>query len=459
MSKPSKKAPSAGSRPRPPLGGYAIAALDEECKAVVDKHLSVDDSPTLFSKVADDDLKQIASALEKWEIHKRRAEFVDELLGSIAAGRTHDPASVCRWILSHCDDPDAVRDCLELEPPDHVAVIRVLSRAGSQKLVFLADWKVTQRQIVLKRLLGSPESLAQQIQREMQSHPLSWEHANIIQTHYATNSKNETFLIEEYIRDVLHDDWSSHGILEAANLFNDICNALVHLHEYAALVHGDIKPDNIARRNNKYLLLDFGICRSKNDFRGEVTATGSLRTRAPELICDQRYDFPDKADVWALGATVFKVLVGRYPLFKAGEKIPRVSKPGERAKVEEQLRQRVSQWDKWVDPSLLDEPIVRPVMAALERDPIKRPTSAVLRESILDNLPAFLRTYKDTTRFSPVEQIRQLAKYLPKQRVLDMLPTSELEGLRAVVVQLEDARSLPVETTAKLEEIKKLLGM
>ena len=50
------------------------------------------------------------------------------------------------------------------------------------------------------------------------------------------------------------------------------------------LVHGDIKPDNIGKKEGRFVLLDFGICRSAEKFTADTTATGSLRTRAPELL-------------------------------------------------------------------------------------------------------------------------------------------------------------------------------
>src|SRR5262249_17402572 len=145
---------------------------------------------------------------------------------------------------------------------------------------------------------------------------------------------------------VLGDGWRAGGIQEAANLLNDIGHALVYLYGELGLVHGDIKPANIGRKGGSYILLDFGICRRACEFKGDATATGSLRTRAPELFLTDKYPHPDKADVWSLGATVFNAVVGRFPFVDEGESVPRVSKPAEREAFEAVLKKRIlEQWD------------------------------------------------------------------------------------------------------------------
>ena len=92
-------------------------------------------------------------------------------------------------------------------------------------------------------------------------------HPNIIETHCLTNNQGEKFLAEELLPIVLNDDWTSSGVQEAANLLYDISSALNYIHEELKLVHGDIKPDNIGNKDGRYILLDFGICRSIKSFR------------------------------------------------------------------------------------------------------------------------------------------------------------------------------------------------
>ena len=70
----------------------------------------------------------------------------------------------------------------------------------------------------------------------------------------------------------------------------------------------------------------------------------------PELFLTDRYAMPTMVDIWALGATVFNAVVGRFPLFDKDEKPPRISHPTERSSFEEELKRRVEhEWDRRVN--------------------------------------------------------------------------------------------------------------
>src|SRR5262249_33780923 len=152
-------------------------------------------------------------------------------------------------------------------------------------------------------------------------------------------------LVEEKLPSVLDDGWRASGVYESANLLHDVAQALSYLHEELRLVHGDVKPDNIGRRDGLFILLDFGVCRPECKFTTEVKATGSLRTRAPELFLTGKYEQgqANKADVWAIGATVFKAITGRFPFLTTDEEkeLPRKSSPKERAEFETLIANRV----------------------------------------------------------------------------------------------------------------------
>jgi hypothetical protein len=157
---PRRKLPAANSLSP---GAHALAALGKECEEVVRKHAIPPGGDSLFSANVDAHIEPIANALRGWENLQNRAQVIEHYLASLQAGRILDGTAVARWIRSHPNEPEAVEDCLNVDPPDEVTIIRVLSRAGSQKLVFLASWNLTQRQVVLKRLAGPPESRAERL--------------------------------------------------------------------------------------------------------------------------------------------------------------------------------------------------------------------------------------------------------------------------------------------------------
>jgi serine/threonine protein kinase len=394
-----------------PSGAHALAAIGPVTEGVVNRLFA--GSNELFNRVDQGELKKLASALEKdrgWT-DQEAARVVSKYAEDVDTGRSFDVSAIARWALAHPNNSSAVFDCMSVAPPEGFNIIRVLSRAGSQKLVFLASWRLPLRQVVLKRVTGPTKDTI--IDREAQVHPLSMRNRNIIETHVFQNAQGEKFLVEERLPVVLDDNWRSHGLHEAANLLHDIANALSFLHELD-FVHGDIKPDNIGKKNEDYILLDFGIGRTASKFTPEVTGTGSLRTRAPELITTDSYKFPTAADVWALGATVYNTITERFPLFEKGETPPRISNPEDRKEFEAKLAERInSRWEHFLDFSHIPDPMKKILQKALAKDPEKRSSAKQLVDFVEKELSGFLRRNSHDGRFSALEEVDQLLRYLP----------------------------------------------
>jgi serine/threonine protein kinase len=357
-----------------------------------------------------------------------------------------------QWLRIHHNDAQQVIDCLTTEPPEEISIIRLLSRAGSQKLVFLANWHIAQREVVLKRFIAG--SAAERVRRrELLSHPLSMEHPNIIETHFLKNSKNETFLVERRLPEVLSDNWRAQGVEEAANLLRDIASALAFLQQ-KQFVHGDIKPDNIGFEDGRYILLDFGICRSEEEFSETATPTGSLRTRAPELLVEQS-KHSHSCDLWALGATVFNTIAGHFPLFNPGEGPPRVSKPDDRAKFEVMLAERVRcEYNQRVTfPDTLGP--LRPILAKmLSRDPHSRGAAKEIVDLCQLELAAFLRVSEGPSNFSPAEELEQMSKYLPRAEILRLMPSSQKHDLRERLSKLHQHKGLTTDQHLILKDLE-----
>lgn len=381
--------------------------------------------------------------------------IVRECICAINQGTSLDPNLLARWIREHPNNPESVLACMSIVPPVETEIVRLLSTRGSQKMVFLCRWLRSQRKVVLKRIIGTRDDAIRIIDRENQTHPLSIKHPNIIETHPQENPLGETFLVEEYIPEVLDDTWQGNGIQEPANLLYDIAKALHHLHSTLGLVHGDVKPDNIAKSGGDYILLDFGICRPFAAFTRDATATGSLRTRAPELLATNEYKYPDKADIWALGATVYNTIVHRYPLFKPGEIPPKVIEdPEGRQRFEEELAQRsITKYEEWVRIDEIPETIREPLAAALCRDPEKRPSAHDIIRLAERALSPFIRSSEESNPFSPLDEVRQLAQFLAPERFLRLMPSTERYILRTKVAQLIEKAKLDSGEMQKLEDL------
>ncbi|MEZ4436654.1 MAG: AAA family ATPase [bacterium] len=82
----------------------------------------------------------------------------------------------------------------------------------------------------------------------------------------------------------------------------------------AGVVHRDIKPANILVAPDGALrLIDFGLSTSPSRARPEARFEGTLAYMAPEQTGRMDVDVDARADLYALGVTVFEMLTGRLP--------------------------------------------------------------------------------------------------------------------------------------------------
>jgi len=453
---PSKRAAQGAASHEFRLPGYAqvLAELGPKTSEAISALIREGAGSTLFAPTGQL-LRVLEEGLRTSWTDAEAASAISAIHECVAKQQELNPTTLARWLRAHRNDSRALTDCLQADPPDEITIIQLLSRAGSQKLVFLANWEIAQREVVLKRFIG-PEAAERLIPRELQPHPLSMAHPNIIETHLLRNRKGEGFLVERRLPMVLNDSWSSHGVQEAANLLRDIASALAYLQE-KQLVHGDIKPDNIGFEDGNYILLDFGICRPIGKFDADATPTGSLRTRAPEVLLGER-NHSYSSDIWALGATVYNAVAGRFPLFSPGEAPPRVSTPAEREAFEGVLRGRVRQeWSSRVDPCVVPEPLRPLLQATLDRDPDNRTTAADLVKEAEEELAGFLRASEGPSRFSPEEELEQLVAYLPGERILSLMPDSQKHQLRRRLEGLRGAKGLTSGQREKIDSLQALV--
>ena len=93
-----------------------------------------------------------------------------------------------------------------------------------------------------------------------------------------------------------------------------MASALSHVHDLG-LAHLDVKPDNIYRSLNNpevFKLGDFGLATLRDASKGLITE-GDARYLAPELLKNPLLHTLDKADMFALGATIYEVQISLVP--------------------------------------------------------------------------------------------------------------------------------------------------
>ena len=134
------------------------------------------------------------------------------------------------------------------------------------------------------------------------------------------NNEGEAFLVMELLEgEPLGQRVRRLGALPERELFgylDQVLDVLAAAHAQG-IIHRDIKPDNLFVQNDGQVkILDFGLARMLDDVPGEFKtrtglALGTLPYMAPEQALGKRGQLDGRADVFALGATAFRILSKR----------------------------------------------------------------------------------------------------------------------------------------------------
>lgn len=149
------------------------------------------------------------------------------------------------------------------------------------------------------------------------------DHPNIVKVTDSFDENGTFYYVMEYIEgENLNDYLKQYAVSEkvAVDIIKDVANALIYMHEEKHMLHLDLKPGNIMRRasDGHIFLIDFGL--SKHfDVNGapETSTTIGLGTAgyAPIEQANQAKngEFRPTIDVYALGATLYKLLTRETP--------------------------------------------------------------------------------------------------------------------------------------------------
>lgn len=146
-------------------------------------------------------------------------------------------------------------------------------------------------------------------------------HPGIVHVIDVFEENGTAYYVMDYINGCsLHDVLVRKGVLseqEAVYYILQIADALEYVHNQNRL-HLDIKPGNVmVNADNHVILIDFGLSKHYDDESGENTST-MLGANTPgyapiEQITQSLKMFSPATDIYALGATLYKLLTGITP--------------------------------------------------------------------------------------------------------------------------------------------------
>ncbi|KAL4331802.1 hypothetical protein GQ457_07G043090 [Hibiscus cannabinus] len=171
---------------------------------------------------------------------------------------------------------------------------------------------------LLKLRVGPSETAMTDVLREVQIMKIL-EHPNIVNLIEVIDdpAMDQFYMVLEYVESkwVCEDSGPQGGIGEdtARKYVRDIVSGLMYLHDHN-IVHGDIKPDNLLITGTGTVKIgDFSVSQVFEDDNDELRRSpGTPVFTAPECCLGLTYH-GKAADTWALGVTLYCMVLGRYP--------------------------------------------------------------------------------------------------------------------------------------------------
>nr|KAF6374301.1 hypothetical protein mPipKuh1_009524 [Pipistrellus kuhlii] len=209
--------------------------------------------------------------------------------------------------MPHCPIPTTVKgQCIG----DYVLGKSIGKGACSK--VRLARHMPTDTKVVVKSIIRRDVGVSSSY-RELRC-LRTLQHRNISRLLEVVVDPEEVHLVMEYVRG---GDLKAHlerrrrlTERQARVVFRQIAVAL-HLCHQRGFAHLDIKPDNILLEEDLTAkLADFGLSHEATELL--TSCWGTLYYMAPEVLRGEPYD-GRKADVWGLGASLYKAVTGRVP--------------------------------------------------------------------------------------------------------------------------------------------------
>ena len=118
-----------------PSWAHAIASIGAQTAKTILTYFDDQAGQSLFESADQDALKTLADALKAWD-DAEAAKLVQICIDKLKSRQRVNLNALARWVMLHRNDSASVLDCMSVIPPDEIDIIQVLSRAGSQKLVF-----------------------------------------------------------------------------------------------------------------------------------------------------------------------------------------------------------------------------------------------------------------------------------------------------------------------------------
>jgi Protein kinase domain len=247
-------------------------------------------------------------------------------------------------------------------------IVAPLGKGGMGEVYRAEDLKLGQTvalKFLPKSLAHNEEALARFTREVRMARQVS--HPNVCRVFDIGEADGQAFLTMEFVDG---EDMSSLmrriGRLpadKALEIARQVCAGLAAAHEHG-IIHRDLKPANIMLDGRgRARITDFGLAGLATEMKGEDARAGTPAYMSPEQFSGG--DVTPKSDLYSLGLVMYEIFTGK--------------KPYEAATYDEMARLREKSAPSAPSAHLKDiDPLVeRIILRCLDKDPAKRPASAL----------------------------------------------------------------------------------
>ena len=296
---------------------------------------------------------------------------------------------------------------------------------GGMAVVYHAYDMAGERDVALKFLPPTEdEQLKKRFQREAVDLSAVY-HPNIVDFYAVGESQGHEFIEMEYVDggNLARFARDCDSLRELLEVFVKICHGLEHMHR-CGVVHRDIKPANILMtKGGEPKISDMGLAR-REEGRSQLTQDGALLGTASYLAPEQlmSHAVGPSADLYALGVCMFEAVTCQHPFNAVGPM----------AMLRAHLDQKPNPPSSVVPG--LPERLDRLILRLMEKDPTRRPSSAL---AVAEELEICLR------ELTPAQEI-----------LVASSPEGLLNRVRLLLAdgQPEQALELSEEAMAKVKD-------
>ena len=204
-------------------------------------------------------------------------------------------------------------------------ILEELGRGG-MGVVYKARAERLDRVVALKMILAAEfadTDMLERFQREAKA-AAQLPHAGVVQVYEVGEHDGRPYIVQEFVTGGSLASWLDDrpwSAKQAAELVEAMARAVQAAHDHG-VIHRDLKPENVLMtEDGRPKIADFGLAKRMDAADGKTRTGAILGTpsyMAPEQAGGRSKEIGPAADVYALGAILYRLLAGQPP-FQGGD--------------------------------------------------------------------------------------------------------------------------------------------